>query len=50
MDEAPGSNVFMTRDQVGRALLVCIVLGKRLDIPPAEQRAARAKDAPEPAL
>ena len=29
-NEAPGSNAFLTRDQVGRALYNCIVLGKRI--------------------
>lgn len=37
MDEIPGSNEFRTRDQIGRALYNCIVLGKRLDTPPASQ-------------
>ena len=30
LDEAAGSNEFMTRDQIGRALFNCIVLGQRL--------------------
>lgn len=30
LDEEPGSNVFLTRDQVGRALFNCVALGKRL--------------------
>ena len=30
LDEAPGSNVVMTRDQIGRALFNCLVYGKRL--------------------
>lgn len=30
LEEMPGSNVFATRDQVGRLLYNCIVLGKRL--------------------
>lgn len=29
--EAPGSNKFITRDQVGRALYNCIIIGKRLE-------------------
>ena len=33
--EAPGSNKFLTRDQVGRALFNCIVIGKRLETGPA---------------
>ena len=32
LDEAAGSNAFMTRDQIGRALYNCIVLGQRLEI------------------
>ena len=32
LDEAAGSNAFMTRDQIGRALYNCIVLGRRLEI------------------
>jgi len=37
LDEVPGSNAFMTRDQVGRALYNCVILGQRLSItnPPA---------------
>ena len=30
MNEAAGSNEFLTRDQVGRALFNCVVLGKRV--------------------
>jgi hypothetical protein len=30
LDEVAGSNAYMTRDQVGRALYNCIILGKRL--------------------
>lgn len=32
LDEAAGSNAFLTRDQIGRALFNCVVLGKRLEI------------------
>lgn len=32
LGEAPGSNAFLTRDQVGRALYNCIVLGRRLEV------------------
>ncbi len=32
LDEAAGSNAFMTRDQIGRALYNCVVLGRRLEI------------------
>jgi hypothetical protein len=30
LNEVPGSNAFLTRDQVGRALYNCVILGKRL--------------------
>ena len=30
LDEVPGSNEFLTRDQVGRALYNCLVLGRRM--------------------
>lgn len=30
LNEAPGSNAFLTRDQVGRALYNCVILGQRL--------------------
>ena len=33
-EEAPGSNRFLTRYQVGRALYNCIVLGQRVTVPP----------------
>lgn len=32
LDEAAGSNAFMTRDQIGRALYNCVVLGRRLEV------------------
>ena len=32
MNEAAGSNAFLTRDQVGRALFNCVVLGQRLAV------------------
>ena len=32
LDEVAGSNAYMTRDQVGRILFNCIVLGKRLTL------------------
>lgn len=34
LDEAPGSNTFMTRDQAGRALYNCVILGRRLEVDP----------------
>lgn len=34
LDEVPGSNAYLTRDQVGRALYNCVVLGKRVLIEP----------------
>jgi hypothetical protein len=33
-EEAPGSNRFLTRYQVGRALFNCLILGQRVTIPP----------------
>ena len=30
MEEMPGSNVYVTRDQIGRLLYNCIVFGKRI--------------------
>ncbi|HPC18791.1 MAG: hypothetical protein KBC66_05855 [Kiritimatiellae bacterium] len=32
LNEVPGSNAFLTRDQVGRALFNCIILGRRLTV------------------
>ena len=34
MNEVAGSNAYMTRDQIGRALFNCIVLGKRVVLTP----------------
>jgi hypothetical protein len=34
LSEVAGSNAYMTRDQVGRALYNCIVLGRRVELPP----------------
>ncbi len=34
MNEVAGSNAYMTRDQIGRALYNCIVLGKRVVLNP----------------
>ncbi|NCD35041.1 MAG: hypothetical protein EOL87_16690 [Spartobacteria bacterium] len=36
LDEVPGSNAYMTRDQVGRALYNCIILGKRIELKPRQ--------------
>lgn len=36
LNEAPGSNAFLTRDQVGRALYNCVILGQRLAGAPSE--------------
>lgn len=38
LDEAAGSNAFATRDQVGRALFNCVVLGKRMETENPPQR------------
>ncbi len=37
LHEAAGSNAYLTRDQVGRALYNCLILGRRLELPPPEQ-------------
>jgi hypothetical protein len=34
LEEAAGSNRFMTRSQIGRALYNCIVLGQRVAVTP----------------
>lgn len=34
LDEVAGSNAFMTRDEAGRALFNCVVLGKRVELEP----------------
>jgi hypothetical protein len=36
-DEQAGDNSFLTRDQVGRALYNCVVLGRRLSVPKPEK-------------
>ncbi|MGA0368027.1 MAG: hypothetical protein ACO3N7_01090 [Kiritimatiellia bacterium] len=36
LSEVKGSNAYLTRDQVGRYLFNCIVLGKRVLLPPPE--------------
>jgi hypothetical protein len=37
LDEVAGSNAYLTRAQVGRALYNCIVLGRRMELQPPEQ-------------
>ncbi len=34
LHEVAGSNAYLTRDQVGRALYNCVILGRRLELPP----------------
>ena len=34
LDEVAGSNAYLTRDQIGRALFNCVVLGRRLELEP----------------
>ena len=34
LDEVAGSNAYLTRAQVGRALYNCIVLGRRVELQP----------------
>ena len=48
LNEVPGSNEFMTRDQVGRALYNCIIIGQRLStvnpsVDPAGNEANKTK-------
>jgi hypothetical protein len=45
-EEAAGSNRFMTRDQIGRALYNCLVLGKRIQITPSQKPPAAAPAGP----
>jgi hypothetical protein len=45
-DEAAGSNAYLTRDQVGRALYNCVILGKRVVMNPKEAEAAEAEAKP----
>jgi hypothetical protein len=44
LGEAAGSNAFMTRDQVGRALYNCIVFGRRMTITPTNAPAAASAE------
>lgn len=37
LHEAVGSNAYLTRDQVGRALYNCIILGRRLEFSPPDE-------------
>ncbi len=39
LDEVAGSNAYMTRDQVGRALFNCIILGRRVQLEPLKASA-----------
>jgi hypothetical protein len=45
LDEAAGSNAFMTRDQIGRALYNCIVLGRRLEVTNPEVNPGKGAEA-----
>jgi hypothetical protein len=47
LDEAAGSNAFMTRAQIGRALYNCIVLGQRLEVTNPEAESDEAATAGE---
>jgi hypothetical protein len=42
LDEVAGSNAFMTRDEAGRALFNCIVLGRKVELQPPGAPAAPA--------
>jgi hypothetical protein len=44
LDEVAGSNAYMTRDQVGRYLFNCVVLGKRMVLsPPTKEESDKLK-------
>jgi hypothetical protein len=43
LDEVAGSNAYLTRDQVGRALFNCIVLGKRMVLNPPDLEKAQGR-------
>jgi hypothetical protein len=45
LSEVPGSNAYMTRDQVGRALFNCIILGKRAVLQPLHESEITAPSA-----
>ena len=49
LSEVAGSNAYLTRDQVGRALYNCVVLGRRVALP-APAAAAASASAAAPAL
>jgi len=44
LDETAGDNSFMTRDQIGRALYNCVVLGERLIVKPQMQTPAQEEN------
>lgn len=50
LDEVAGSNAYLTRDQVGRALYNCVVLGRRLELQPLTnaERAIREQESGAP--
>lgn len=50
LDEAPGSNRFLTRDQVGRALYNCIVLGQRVELAPDKDEQPSVAGSQTPAV
>ncbi len=43
LDEVSGSNAFMTRDEAGRALFNCVVLGRRVELEPPANAAPGEK-------
>ena len=45
-EEAPGSNRFLTRYQVSRALFNCILLGQRVSVPPYVPAGGAAEEPP----
>ncbi|HOC00546.1 MAG TPA: hypothetical protein PKM43_17585 [Verrucomicrobiota bacterium] len=47
-EEAPGSNRFLTRYQVSRALFNCVVLGHRIVVPPYQPQTGATPGVPPP--
>jgi hypothetical protein len=43
LQEAPGSNAYLTRDQVGRALYNCVILGRSYELSPPKDSLAADK-------
>ncbi len=46
LDETPGSNAYMTREQVGRALYNCVVMGHRVELTTLEDKEEKKISSP----